>query len=292
MVRGVSSDTRGIIDPAAMLRHVDFARYPAGAGLAGIIDWFWAVRWNLPDGVEHRQLVLNHPSGHVSIGTLDDSGVLDPAQGRVYGVLTRLSERRLTGRGWTVAAKTTVGGAGVVLGAPARTAVDRQLPLRVVSGLDEDQLVDAAVAADAEADRVDLLREALERCVRQRDPDQVGQARQVAAIARLAETDRGVRRTEQLADAAGVSVRTLQRRFAHHVGVSPAWVIRRWRIIEAAEQAVRADEEDRTDSAWSRWPGWASLSVELGYSDQSHLVRDVRRHLGLTPHQYRRHTKA
>ena len=34
------------------------------------------------------------------------------------------------------------------------------------------------------------------------------------------------------------SVRTLQRLFDRHVGVSPAFVIRRWRLIEAAEAAA------------------------------------------------------
>jgi AraC-like DNA-binding protein len=57
-------------------------------------------------------------------------------------------------------------------------------------------------------------------------------------------------------------------------------VIRRWRIIEAAERAGDAVSED--------WPGWAEVAVQLGYSDQAHLSRDVRRHLALTPQQYRR----
>jgi transcriptional regulator GlxA family with amidase domain len=106
----------------------------------------------------------------------------------------------------------------------------------------------------------------------------------VAAIARIAETDREVRLTEQLARRAGVSGRTLQRLFADHVGASPAWVIRRWRIIEAAERAQAADG--------TVWTGWTDLAVDLGYSDQAHLARDLRAHLGLTPRQYRRRLEA
>ena len=255
MVRAVPRDTRGIIDPDTMMRHVDFVRYPAGEGLDGIVDWFWSVSWQLPEGAEHRQQVLNHPGGNLSIGTVDDTGVLDPGAGRVYGVLTEISERRLVESGWTVAAKTTAGGLGVLLGVPARTATGRALGLNAVPGLDGDALVSAVIDAPTQADRVDLLRRALDGILRQRNPQDLDQARIVARVARFAETDRSIHRTEQLADVAGVSVRTLQRLFADHVGVSPAWVIRRWRIIEVAERARRpATTSGRAGPSWpSTW---------------------------------------
>ncbi len=125
--------------------------------------------------------------------------------------------------------------------------------------------------------RVAELRAALERVVRDRDPQRLAQAREVARVAKIAETDRRVLRVEQLAAAAGVSVRTLQRLFGEYVGASPAWVIRRWRIIEAAERAA---------SGPAGWPGWADLAADLGYADHAHLARDVRLHLGVTPSDY------
>jgi hypothetical protein len=121
-------DTRGIVDPQEMMRYVDFARYPAGEALDGLVEWFWSVAWSMPPGTFHDQQVLNHPAGNISIGTLDDAGVpLDPAEGRVYGVMSSVSNRHLTVEGWTVAARTTVGGLGVLLDASARTAADAEL---------------------------------------------------------------------------------------------------------------------------------------------------------------------
>lgn len=272
------NDTRGIVDPAGMMRDVDFARYPAGPVLDGLVDWFWSVRWSLPPGVERRQRVLNHPGGHISIGTLDDSGPLAPADGRVYGVLVGTSTRHLSADGWTVAAKTTTGGLGVLLDGPAERATGRTSGLGALPALDGAHLVRRVSAETDQGRRIDLLRCALEDVVRRRDPDHVAQARQVAAIARTAEVDRSVRRVEELAESVNLSVRTLQRLFARHVGVSPAWVIRRWRIIDAIERARSAGGED--------WPGWADVAADLGYSDQAHLTRDVRRHLGMTPREY------
>ncbi|MGF1647192.1 MAG: helix-turn-helix domain-containing protein [Kineosporiaceae bacterium] len=277
-----AADSRGIVDPAAMLRRVDFARYPAGDALTGLVDWFWSVAWDLPSGEVHDQRVLNHPAGHISIGTLDDTGVpLHPPQGRVYGVLTTTSVRRLTVAGWTVAAKTTVGGLGVLLGRPARGTVDTQFSMsEALPGVDAGRLVADVIASTDHPTRVEVLREALERLVAGRDPSVVAEARHVAEVAALAERDRTVCRIEHLAEAADVSVRTLQRLFDVHVGVPPSFVIRRWRIIEAAEAARRAAEHGED------WRGWAAVAADLGYSDQAHLTRDFHRHLGTTPAAY------
>lgn len=56
--------------------------------------------------------------------------------------------------------------------------------------------------------------------------------------------------------------------------MSPSFVIRRWRIIEAAEAARTAIDTD------GEWSGWASVAAELGYADQAH------RHLGTSPGAY------
>ncbi|HET9658513.1 MAG TPA: AraC family transcriptional regulator [Kineosporiaceae bacterium] len=281
------TDLRGIIDPAVMQRHVALHRYPAGAVLDGIVDWFWAVSWQLPEGHEHVQPVLNPPGANISIGTVDDVAAAPGRPlGRVYGVHRGVSERRLIGDGWTVAAKTTVGGLGALITGPAGTLTDARATLDQALDLDGTSLVDRVSACSGEPERIDLLRTALEEVLHGRAPRRVAQARELAAVARLAEHDPAVTRPEQLAAAAGVSVRTLQRLFAEYVGASPAWVIRRWRVIEAAERA-RADRAgsggpDGTHAAGT----WAEIAAELGYSDQAHLVREFRAVLGTTPAAY------
>ena len=74
----------------------------------------------------------------------------------------------------------------------------------------------------------------------------------------------------------GVSVRTLQRMAHRYVGLSPAAMIRRRRLQEAAER-IRSD------------PGadLATVAAELGYADQAHLANDFRAVLGFTPSAYR-----
>ncbi len=265
-----------------MMRLVTFDRQPAGDVLDGLVEWFWSVAWDLPRGVEHDQEVINHPAGNISVGTLDDRGVpLDPAQGRVYGILENVSHRHLSAAGWTVAARTTVGGLGALLGRPARPLANTELSLADgVPGLDAQQTVDDIIGLGDNVQRIDRLRVALNQVVELRDAELVAQARIVGEIAAHAEQDRDICRVEQLASAAGMSKRTLQRLFDVHVGASPSFVIRRWRIIEAAETALDATNHGR------EWRGWATVAAELGYADQAHLARDFKQHLGVSPSAY------
>ncbi len=297
----VERDSRGILDPWLLRQRVAFTRHPPTPALAGLVDRFWAVRWDLPTGTRHRQEVLTHPSVNLSVGTPDArSGRTEP-EARVTGVATDLVDRELAGRGWTVAVMTTVGGFGAFVEEPVATLVDRVVEVDVVPGLDGEALLAAVTAAgpddgpddarpddarpdDARPDdaarepaRVAVLARALERVLADADPARVEQAREVAAVARIAETDRGVRRLDDLAARAGVTPRVLQRLFARHAGVSPTWVLRRYRLLEAAE-AVREGER----------VVWSDVANALGYADQAHLVRDFRAALGRTPEAYAR----
>jgi len=66
-------------------------------------------------------------------------------------------------------------------------------------------------------------------------------AEKVAAIVARIAAEPGITRVDTLADRLGTSVRRLQRSFAEHVGVSPKWVIRRYRGGEDG----RAGQTDR-----------------------------------------------
>ncbi|MFC5064997.1 helix-turn-helix domain-containing protein [Actinomycetospora atypica] len=270
----VDRDSRGILDPWLLRQRVAFARYPPPPALDGVVDVFWAVRWDLPPGANHHQEVLQHPALNLSVGTPDARTGRSGPEARLYGIHTDLVDRELAGHGWTLGAKSTVGGFGALVDVPELRG--RSVNVDVVDGLCGTDLVREMTDAE-EAVRVVVLAGALEGALARADPARVAQAREVAAVARIAETDRTVRRLDDLAARAGIGARSLQRLFTRHAGVSPTWVLRRYRLLEAAE-AVRGGEE----------VVWSDVAAALGYADQAHLVRDFRAAIGRTPEAYRR----
>lgn len=270
-VKPVEADSRGILDPWLMRQRVQLNRYPPTPALEGLVDRFWTVRWQLPEGVTHHQQVVTHPVANVSVGHPDGAGTPTPIEARLNGVARRVTTRTLVGDGWAVAAMTTPGGLGAFVTSAAEFT-DRVVPLANALSIDDADVLDEIQQTDDDEQRVIVLARVLEEAV---DATRVDAARDVAAVARVAETDRSIRRLAELSAAVGTSGRTLQRIFAQYAGVSPTWVLRRYRLIDAAE-SVRGGEP----------VSWALLAVDLGYSDQAHLIRDFRATIGVTPAAY------
>ncbi len=82
---------------------------------------------------------------------------------------------------------------------------------------------------------------------------------------------------DQPATGFGVGVRRLQRLFRDHVGAGPKWVIRRYRLHEAAARAADGPGVDPV-----------GLAAALGYSDRAHLNRDFTGLVGCPPARYAR----
>ena len=82
-------------------------------------------------------------------------------------------------------------------------------------------------------------------------------------------------RVADVCAASGLDARALQRAFRTYVGVSPKWVIQRFRLHEAAAQL-----------ASPRAPELAALAAALGYADQAHFSRDFKRMVGATPRAF------
>lgn len=78
-----------------------------------------------------------------------------------------------------------------------------------------------------------------------------------------------------IADRLGVSHGYLDREFTRIVGLTPRSLARLLRVRRLLEDLEVHGSQD--------WPG---LAVELGWFDQAHLIRDFKRHTGVTPTRY------
>ncbi|MFJ4850081.1 MULTISPECIES: DUF6597 domain-containing transcriptional factor [unclassified Streptomyces] len=258
-------DTRGIVAAPELFARVRFRRRAPAPELRPYLEHYWLIDWDL--GEPYASHVVPHPSVNVVFQRFAGA----PDLGEVAGVGLGLFTQKLEGAGRVCGVQFRPGGFRPF--APAvpvshwtgrRVALDEALPGHAAAPA-------AVLGPDGEDDRVAALDAFLLSLAPAPDP----QAALAMALAERIRHDRGILRVAGFARAEGLSVRSLQRLFAAHVGVSPKWVILRYRIHEALERAESAKAVD-----------WAGLAAELGYSDQAHLVRDFTATVGVPPTAY------
>ncbi len=134
------------------------------------------------------------------------------------------------------------------------------------------QLAEEVLAAGADRAMIERTEGLLLRHIPEPDP-------QTSVLTDIVDTiaaDRSIVRVEQLVDRYDLGARKLQRLFREYVGVTPKWVIQRYRMFEAAERLSGGEADG------------AALAQELGYFDQAHFIRDFKAMVGRTPHAYAR----
>jgi AraC-like DNA-binding protein len=263
MGSGVEDQSRhGILNPRAGEEHFTLDRRAPASDLAPFVDRHWLIRWDLTGRPPHLQETLPYPCVNVVIGTHRPG---------VHGVSTTRFVAHLAEKGWVVGTKFLPGGFRPFWHAPMSALKDRPLSLRDAFGEAGADLETAVHAAGTDDARVALVTGFFLGLRPVRDPD----AERVATLVEWARSERGVVRVDALAERASVSVRTLQRLFDEYVGVPPKWVVRRFRVQEAAERARDGGGVD-----------WAALAADLGYADQAHFVHDFKAQVGRTPTDY------
>lgn len=229
------------------------------------IEHYWSVTWCLRSPFLAE--TLPHPTVHLVFEDSTSNGV-HISRAEMTGVPTQRFVRHLAGEGRVIGIKFRAGTFQPVWGGSMADLKDRVLPLERVMGSAAAAL-EAAVGRSRSLEQAADLTGAILAGLLPPMPDEVALTRDLAE--RMA-TDRALLRAEDAAGAAGFDDRTLQRRFRRYVGVTPKWVIRRYRLHEAAER-LKAPEP----------PSLAALAADLGYFDQAHFARDFKLVVGRTP---------
>jgi AraC-like DNA-binding protein len=258
---------RGLLDSRADRGRYEESTHPAPADLAELVAFCWHVRWDLRGRRPHRVEVLPSPSVQL---------VFEAGRARVHGVGTGRYTNWLRDAGAILGVAFRPAGFRPFADAPVSTLTDRVVPAAAVLGPEVDAVAARLASLTDAADGV----EAALAFVRGRLPAPDPAVAPVNRVVDEVMADRSLVRVDEVARRAGTGVRTLQRLFREYVGVTPKWVIRRYRLHEAAE---RLGGDEAVDLA--------ALALELGYVDQAHFARDFRSVVGRPPAAYGRDSR-
>jgi AraC-like DNA-binding protein len=243
--------------------HFSLDRVPAAADLADLVERYWLVRWALPPGRRDSVTLLPHPCVNL---------ILDRGQVAIGGPGGDRFTYEYTGTGRVFGIKFRPGGFRPFFGRPVAELTDQVRPLAMLWGAAESKRLATELGRAPElADLVVVAERHLRAHWPEPDPE-------VAIVGRIVNAllyDRTITRVDEVSKRFEIAPRTLQRLFERYVGVSPKWVLRRYRVHEAA--ARLAEGTGGT---------WAEVAAELGYFDQSHFIRDFTRAVGITPVAY------
>ncbi len=262
---------RGLVRRPTTAAAFDTSRFAVPEHLRPWFAYLWTVDWDLRDSEPVTSTVISFPALHL---TAEDGvpgevrhGLPMPAT-LLHGSVSRVFRITLRATGSVVGARFTPGGFATWTGAGASGLTDRAVAAAEL--LPSLAATHERTSGLPPAERADLFMSALseQRAVAPADDE-------LTELVGRIERDATLVRVEQLASLSGWSVRTLQRRFRTALGVSPKWVLGRFRLQEAALALEQDPDIDLAD-----------LAVQLGWYDQAHLTNAFRRLLGETPGQY------
>jgi AraC-like DNA-binding protein len=232
------------------------------AGLGFCIAYYWTVSWDLRGREPHAQETLPHPNVYL---VFEDEKLV------VSGVSTAKFSRLLRGKSRVFGVKFKPGGFRPYLKDSVSSITDVVKPAGGIFGADADAFESRLLAATAEEEMV----AAADAFFRARIPKPDGSIALATNLVERILNRSEIKTVDRLAEDAGIAKRSLQRIFNEYVGVSPKWVIRRYRLHELVERLNSGEELD-----------WPDVAVELGYFDQAHLINDFRSIVGYSPTRY------
>ncbi|WP_181373179.1 AraC family transcriptional regulator [Massilia glaciei] len=253
---------KGLVDPAGASRRIRLATYPPSPSLAAFVDYFWVVEWDMRDRPPEVQRVLPYPNAHL---------VFDAGRSAIHGVVRGAFERQVEGAGKVLGVRFKPGGLRPFIDHPLSRIVDTTMPLDALLKCDAAEAESRVLSQNSDAGMIAVAGEMLVSAAPVPDPRALLAAQAVAAAA----ADNGPVSVGALCDAMELDERFLQRLFSNYVGVSPKWVIQRFRLQEAVWRLSHGGAVDL-----------AALAGALGFFDQAHFTRNFTKLVGSSPLDY------
>lgn len=240
--------------------HLD--RQLPATDLEHLVEHFWSVDWDLTDKAPYVSETLPHPSVHL---------VLEAGKSEIVGVMRGRFTRKLEGKGGVFGIKFLPGAFHAICNEPVSRFTDRRVAAVDFFGTEWPRFEQKLFAQkDMKA-----MATVAEDFLRTKNVSVSEEAMLVRRIVSRTFSDPTILKVDTLCEIFSLNKRQLQRLFSEYAGVSPKWVIERYRMHEALEKLAATPA-----------PDLATLAVSLGYFDQAHFQKAFRKMTGKSPGTY------
>ena len=251
----------GVLHQTHSAENFQLRRYQPEPALAPLVEQFWLVDWDLRGKPTHTQQNLPDPNMHL---------IISKQGAKVLGPVSKKYSYSMQGQGKIIGVKFNLGVLAKRLPCPLNKAVDTEFEASQIFQFNQQALMENTLNAQNDKDAVAYLSHELQGYAHKLDPMTIT----VQRLAEQIKNNNEINRVEMLAELSQHSVRNLQRMFKTYVGLSPKWLIRKYRLHHALEMLE------------TQQLSIAQLAANLDYADQSHLIRDFNEFLNITPKQY------
>jgi AraC-like DNA-binding protein len=259
----IATPARGLLHRKTSFENFELHRFEPSAELGEWIEQHWMILHDLGDRPPYRQRNLSHPNQHVVIEAGGTTGI--------FGAASGVFEHVVVGTGRVFGTKFWPGAFRPFFGRAVSALTDTHLPLETVFTRSSEDLTREFV----ELTDPTGMAERLETMLLAQLPKVDEKATLARQIVKYAENNIEMISVVRLAETFGVGVRALQRLFDDYIGVTPKWVIDRYRMLEAVETMNAGADQGLTE-----------LAYRLGYFDQASFNHAFQRLTGEAPGRF------
>lgn len=262
MVKEKKEKPRGILNPEKGRQKFNLKRFIPSEDVSFFVEHFWIVEWDLRGKEPYASETLPHPCIHV---------VFENGKADVVGIMDKRFTRVLKDKGIVFGIKFKPGGFYPFVRTPVTLFVNKLINLEAILGKETCSVSNTILNLRSYTE----MSEAAESFLRNILPEPDENITVINKIVEHVIKDRGIIKVEDIVGRFGINKRALQRLFNVYLGVNPKWIIKRYRLHEAAEQLAISEERN-----------YSALALDLGYFDQAHFIKDFKAVIGKSPEEY------
>jgi len=254
---------KGLISQKVSLEHFDLTRLQPSMALAEFVENYWIISWDLTNKAPYVQENLPHPSQHL---------VIDP-QGKtgIFGATSQKFVYTLKDKGVIFGIKFWPGAFSAFTPSKMGSLSKQYVTLETIFNVNSKQLEQELLIVD----KLEQFTSKIETMLTNKQPQLSLNSLKTRSIVEYIEQNTNIVSIDALTDEFSLSARSLQRLFNTYLGMTPKWVIERYRMLDAITSLNEGKHISLTE-----------LAHQLGYFDQAHFSKAFSALVGFPPSHY------